>query len=132
MTSNNFQIFFLGAMALIALTSAEPEPEPYYGYGVWGSYHDYQHAWKHSVIQCNEATCTICNEAYADHGPIFATNCLNHCRQCTLCDWLKTKGLFNEVPICEKYCASGISACIRNCLQDQQKCLACAPQCGKL
>ena len=138
MTSNNFQIFFLGVLALIALTSAKPEPkpeskpEPYYGRGVWDSYHPY--AWTQSAMECDEATCMICNEVGADNGPIlgiFGTNCQYQCRQCALCDEAKAKGLSNEVAKCEKYCAGGISACTRNCLLGQQKCLACAPQCGK-
>ena len=125
----------MGVLALIAFTNAKPEPkpEPYYGYGVWpewGSRHPY--AWRNSALQCNEETCMICNEAHADNGPILATNCHYQCRQCALCDKAKAKGLSNEVAKCEKYCAGGISACTRNCLLGQQKCLACAPQCGKL
>ena len=132
-TSNNFQIFFFGVLALIALTSAKPEPEPETEpepyYGVRGSY--YQNAWRYPAMECDQATCMICNEVHADNGPIRATNCHYQCRQCALCGEAKGKGLFNEVAKCEKYCAGGISACTRNCLQGQQKCLACAPQCGK-
>ena len=117
-------------LALIALTSAKPEL--YYGRGVLDSYHPY--AWTHSAMECDEATCMICNEVGADNGPIlgiFGTNCQYQCRQCALCGEAKAKGLSNEVAKCEKYCAGGISACTRNCLLGQQKCLACAPQCGK-
>merc|ERR1711862_908085 len=59
-------------------------------------------------MECDEATCMICNEVGADNGPIlgiFGTNCQYQCRQCALCDEAKAKGLSNEVAKCEKYCA---------------------------
>ena len=116
-------------LALIALTNGapEPNPEPYYGYGIWGPYHPF--AWKHPAIECDEATCTTCKEAHP--GPILATNCHYECGKCALCGAAKAKGLEEEVAKCEANCGDGIFACTRNCLKGQDKCLACAPKCGK-
>merc|ERR1711862_7646 len=96
---------------------------------IWnlGSYHPF--AWKHPAIECDEATCTTCKEAHP--GPILATNCHYECGKCALCSAAKAKGLEEEVAKCEANCGDGIFACTRNCLKGQDKCLACAPKCGK-
>ena len=64
-------------------------------------------------------------------GPILATNCRIECGRCALCSLAKAKGLEAEVAKCEKFCGDGIIACTHNCLKGQDKCLACAPKCGK-
>ena len=119
----------LTVLALVTLTSAEPKPdaEPYYGYGLWGW--GYPYAWKHPAIECDEATCTTCKETFK--GPILATNCHYQCGKCRLCGLAKAKGLEAEVAKCDAQCADGIIACTTNCLKGQDKCLACAPKCGK-
>ena len=130
----HFQILFLTVLALIALTGAEPEPkpEPYYGYGIWGPYNWAHHpyAWKHPAIECDEETCMTCKESLAG-GPILATNCRYECGLCALCGAAKAKGLEDQVAKCDKFCGDGIFACTKNCLAGQDKCLACAPKCGK-
>ena len=119
--------------ALMVLTQAKPEPEaePYYGYGLWGPHYGWGHpyAWKHPAIECDEATCTTCKDTFA--GPILATNCHYECGKCSLCGLAKAKGLEDEVAKCDAECADGVFACTKNCLKGQDKCLACAPKCGK-
>ena len=123
-------------------SNAEPWFGPAYGYPWVLPWRGYPRP--HPRHDCREKRCQICRANFP--GPLLATDCLEKCKECDICDVTVTdeqkdkclvdpllKECNNQCLVAPllKWCKNGVIGCNDKCLEWQEMCLICAPVCDK-